>query len=63
MLTVKKIRTTNARAMEYRVLDSEYHPYTFRDQDATKLDYTITNLQIALYDVNSGKMVSASKGA
>jgi len=41
------------RAMEYRVLDNRYHPCSFRDQDATKLDYTVTNLQIALRGVNS----------
>jgi len=41
------------RAMEYRVLDREYHPCSFRDQrTTTKLNYTVTNLQIV---VNSEK--------
>ena len=37
------------RDMEYRVLDSEYNPCSFRDQRAIiKLNYTITNLQIGI---------------
>jgi hypothetical protein len=43
------------RAMEYRVIDSEYHPCSFRDQGATKLNHTVTNLQIVLDGVNSEK--------
>jgi hypothetical protein len=45
------------RAMEYRVLDSEYHPCTFRDQGATELNYTVTNLRFQFREI-----VSASKG-